>query len=192
MIYKTIKSLSKYDMPLSLYLFLKLIQENEITKTKQIKNIDTVINLTNVEDLVINMYMFAEMQNNNYVLTQEGKDFISTIENDTSVINIDELFKIFWAAYPLHTPSYNGKVRIIRAEKEKCKQIYKRIVTSQEIHDKIILLLNLEIKRRMLQGDMQFMPSPARYLRGKMYESFEEFINKQNENNNSRYGQRIV
>ena len=41
----------------------------------------------------------------------------------------------------------------------------------------------------MLQG---FMPSPARYLRGKMYESFEEFINKQNENNNSRYGQRIV
>lgn len=179
-------------MPLSLYLFLKLVQKNEITKAKQIKNIDTVINLTNTEDLAVNMYMFAEIQNNEYVLTQEGKDFLSTIENDTLLLNIDELFNIFWNTYPLHTPSYNGRVRIIRAEKEKCKQLYKRIVTSQEMHDKIIRLLNLEINRRVLQGDMQFMPSPARYLRGKMYESFEEFINKKDEKTNSKYGQRII
>ena len=51
---------------------IEIIGEWAFAEHYKLKNIDTVINLTNVEDLVINMYMFAEMQNNNYVLTQEG------------------------------------------------------------------------------------------------------------------------
>lgn len=97
-------------------------------------------------------------------------------------MDFETCFKQFWDSYPNRVKS-GLKERFLRADKEVCKNLYKKIIIDKgkidlAKHSLILQCINYEVNKNTKSGDMIYMRNSSTWLRNKSWESYQDIVEK--------------
>ena len=101
----------------------------------------------------------------------------------------DTWFDVFYNSYPVYVIRPDGTKGFLRANINKCRKEYNRIVgSSLAMHEHLLNCLNYEVMTKTMTGKLGYMKTMWKWLTQHEWESLEEQMHEeQNEENNS-YG----
>ena len=109
-------------------------------------------------------------------------------------INTTSFFDEFYELYPAYITRNDGSKDYLRANVNKCRQQYNKIVgESKELHDHILNCLKAELSDKHRKGKMGFMKRMWKWLTSNEWEAYEEHLNDDYSTNTTPiYGTEII
>lgn len=116
------------------------------------------------------------MTHTNYDVTDRVKAFLTPPK---------ALFDMFYEAYPVYVVRPDGTKGFLRANINKCRKEYNRIVSkSTAMHDHLMECLQYEINEKTMSGKLGYMKTMWKWLVNREWEAIEEQKNYTDANNN--------
>ena len=160
---------------------------NENQNNRQ--DIHKLLSLVSEEDI-------QDLKNKNLIqieLTAEGDRSISKSELLTNLLKEDKsMFDQFYEEFPIYVTRPDGTKGFLRANINKCRKEYNRIVgKSKAMHEHIMNCLRFEVSDKMLTGKLGYMKTMWKWLTQHEWEAVEDQMNT-NIQNYVPYGTRII
>ena len=178
------------SLSLNQLVFVSLVK-NDIKVTNQnVSSLVSLIDETEIQDLI---------DKNIITRTIVGKKYKYELTNDfiqrmKASINTTSFFDEFYELYPAYITRNDGSKDYLRANVNKCRQQYNKIVgESKELHDHILNCLKAELSDKHRKGKMGFMKRMWKWLTSNEWEAYEEHLNDDYSTNTTPiYGTEII
>lgn len=167
--------LNSYNLKFEEYFILYCLHYkyyNQLIDYTSVRKIDKVI----FENLVRNEYLqelesYSSIIIDNLKLTPKSKDLFKKRE---------DLWKIFKKKFPNKMGNRRLHIDLPRAEK-----LYYKIINNniEDIHDKLILALEICVREHIIAGKQAFMQNIATWLHQETYKAYEDDLNTFNDEN---------
>ena len=128
----------------------------------------------------VDMFRFEELVKLGYIEIIDKNnltfDNIRVTEAGIEVIGIEKLdhvrmFKELKEVYPK-----KGGLRGLHTDLARCQKIYKELITSEEMHKKILNCIRLHVKQTKQAGKMEFLQALPAFLHQRNYEQYLDDI----------------
>ena len=178
------------SLSLNQLVFVSLVK-NDIKVTNQnVSSLVSLIDETEIQDLI---------DKNIITRTIVGKKYKYELTNDfiqkmKASINTTSFFDEFYELYPAYITRNDGSKDYLRANVNKCRQQYNKIVgESKELHDHILNCLKAELSDKHRKGKMGFMKRMWKWLTSNEWGAYEEHLNDDYSTNTTPiYGTEII
>ena len=173
-------SLFKLDESLSInqVVFLALIINGNQNNNQDIHEFLSRISEAEINAL-IDRKLITKASTGNSV-TYDVTDVVKTFLTPSKA-----LFDQFYELYPVYVVRPDGTKGFLRANINKCRKEYNRIVgKSTAMHEHLINCLQREISDKMTSGKLGYMKTMWKWLVNREWEVIEEQLNYLNANNN--------
>ena len=178
------------SLSLNQLVFVSLVK-NDIKVTNQnVSSLVSLIDETEIQGLI---------DKNIITRTIVGKKYKYELTNDfiqkmKASINTTSFFDEFYELYPAYITRNDGSKDYLRANVNKCRQQYNKIVgESKELHDHILSCLKAELSDKHRKGKMGFMKRMWKWLTSNEWEAYEEHLNDDYSTNTTQiYGTEII
>lgn len=162
--------LDKLDINLNQLVFISLV-ENENQKTNQdIRVLLSRVNEEDIQDLInrnIIVRTVAPNGTSGYLLEESINQSLKTEK--------DRLFDVFYDTFPVYVMRPDGTKGFLRANVNKCRKEYNRIVgKSKAMHEHIMDCLHKELEDKMLTGKLGYMKTMWKWLVNHEWECYED------------------
>lgn len=164
--------------------FISLIlSENQ----KDHQDIQELLSRVNEEEIL-------DLIQRNIIITQEMNNGIAYHLSD-STINLlkqknDSMFDEFYATFPVYVIRPDGTKGFLRANVNKCRKEYNRIVgKSRSMHEHIMNCLHYELDDKMRTGKLGYMKTMWKWLTQHEWECYEDQLKVKEEDS---YGTNIL
>lgn len=179
------------SLSLNQLVFVSLVK-NDIKVTNQnVSSLVSLIDETEIQELIDKSIITRTIVGKKYKYELTG-DFIQKIKDS---INTTSFFDEFYELYPAYITRNDGTKDYLRANVNKCRQQYNRIVgQSKELHDHILNCLRAELSDKHRKGKMGFMKRMWKWLTSNEWEAYEEYLNDNSNYNDTpiQYGTEII
>ena len=178
------------SLSLNQLVFINLVK-NDIKVTNQnVSSLVSLIDETEIQDLINKNIITRTIVGKKYKY-ELTDDFIQKMK---ASINTTSFFDEFYELYPAYITRNDGSKDYLRANVNKCRQQYNKIVgESKELHDHILNCLKAELSDKHRKGKMGFMKRMWKWLTSNEWEAYEEHLNDDYSTNTTQiYGTEII
>ena len=178
------------SLSLNQLVFVSLVK-NDIKVTNQnVSSLVSLIDETEIQDLIDKNIIARTIVGKKYKY-ELTDDFIQRMK---ASINTTSFFDEFYELYPAYITRNDGSKDYLRANVNKCRQQYNKIVgESKELHDHILNCLKAELSDKHRKGKMGFMKRMWKWLTSNEWEAYEEHLNDDYSTNTTPvYGTEII
>ena len=182
----------KYEPNLSIgqLLFLSLVKNDNQINHQEVSQIVNLFVESEIQDLIDRGLLTVTVGRTKkvYKLTSKVISFIKNLPE------VKSLFDEFYELYPAYITRNDGTKDYLRANVNKCRQQYNKIVgQSKELHDHILNCLRAELSDKHRKGKMGFMKRMWKWLTSNEWEAYEEHLNDDYSTNTTPvYGTEII
>ena len=173
------------DLSMNQLVFLTLVLSDNQTINQDIQKLLSLVNEEEIQEL-----------------ESRGLIATSTVDNTTVIKKTEKLeellkedkamFDMFYDQFPVYVMRPDGTKGFLRANVNKCRKEYNRIVgKSKAMHEHIMDCLKYEIDERMRTGKIGYMKTMWKWLTQHEWECYEEQMNLEQQTANS-YGTGIL
>ena len=166
------------DLSMNQLVFLTLVLSDNQTINQDIQKL---LSLVNEEEI-------QELETQGLISIQYDRDtqVISKTEKLEELLKEDKaMFDMFYDQFPVYVMRPDGTKGFLRANVNKCRKEYNRIVgKSKAMHEHIMDCLKYEIDERMRTGKIGYMKTMWKWLTQHEWETIEEQMKVETPNQN--------
>lgn len=156
------------NLSLSQLVFLNLVLTKNQLKYQKLQPLLSLVNEEDIQDL-INRKLLSKTELDNSITYNKGELLIELLKEDK------DMFDLFYDIYPVYVIRPDGTKGFLRANVNKCRKEYNRIVgKSRAMADHINECLRYELENKMLTGKMSYMKTMWKWLVNHEWEAYEE------------------
>ena len=177
--------LEKEKINLNQLIFLSLVLNDNQYKNQDVRKLVSQISDVEIQDLISKELVTLIEKGNTKVYNTTEK-----LLNDlkTERVNFDRFYNL----YPIYVNRPDGTRGFLRANINKCRKEYNRIIgKSKAMHNHIMACLRYEIDDKMRTGKIGYMKTMWKWLTQHEWECYEEQMNLEQQTANS-YGTGIL
>jgi len=171
----------------------QLVFVNLVLNENQINNQDIHFLLSRVSELEI-----QDLINRNIVIVEEKDNDkiykLSDIVESTLKVKSDDMFDEFYNTFPVYVIRPDGTKGFLRANINKCRHEYKKIVgKSLAMHNHIMECLRWEIENKTTTGKLSYIKTMWKWLTQHEWECYEEqLLEETKQQTESLYGTNVI
>lgn len=168
--------------------FLSMIlDENQKNNNQSVRKIVSLISDDEISYL-IQQNLITSIERGNSITYQETEKLKAYVTPDRSY------FDLFYGMYPVYSIRPNGEKTYLRANKNKCRNLYNNYIKSSPgTAEHINSCLAKEIDKKVKSGKLSYMKTMWRWLQDHQWEEIEEeMLDEQKQVNNNDYGTELI
>ena len=179
-----ISLLKTLNISINQLVFISLVlNENQIDH-QDIQELLSRVNEEEIQDL-INRNIVVTQNMNNGIAYHLSEDIINTLQKRK-----DSMFDEFYETFPVYVLRPDGTKGFLRANINKCRKEYNRIVgKSRAMHEHIMKCLRYELDDKMRTGKLGYMKTMWKWLTQHEWECYEDQLQVKEEDS---YGTNIL
>ena len=166
--------LNKLNISINQLVFLSLVMNENQKDHQDIRELLSRVNEEEIQDLITRNIVIIEPMNNGvkYSLSDESTQLLQ--------ISRDSMFDEFYTAFPVYVIRPDGTKGFLRANVNKCRKEYNRIIgKSRAMHEHIMQCLRYELDDKMRTGKLGYMKTMWKWLTQHEWECYEDQLNIQ-------------
>lgn len=161
------------DISISQLVFLTLVLDDNQTNHQDVHSLLSRVSEHEIQELI----------NKGWVSVTKT-DALVTYHPSESLLKLTakakDYFDEFYELYPVYVHRSDGTKGFLRANVNKCRFQYKKIIgKSKATHEHIMRCLNYELAEKLRTGNMQYMKTMWKWLTNHEWEAFEEQMQQQ-------------
>ena len=179
-----ISLLKTLNLSINQLAFISLVLSENQKDHQDIQELLSRVNEEEIQDLIQRNIIITQTMNNG-ISYQLSDDIINTLQKRN-----DSMFDEFYETFPVYVIRPDGTKGFLRANVNKCRKEYNRIVgKSRAIHEHIMDCLRYELDDKMRTGKLGYMKTMWKWLTQHEWECYEEQLKIQEEDS---YGTNIL
>ena len=157
------------DISINQLVFLTLCLNNNQKPNQDVHQFLSRISETEIQSLVDQQFI-------SITTLEDGTKVYNPTETLLSLVKEDKTwFDVFYETYPTYVTRPDGTKGFLRANLNKCRKEYNRIVgKSKAMHEHLLECLNYEIQSKMMTGKLGYMKTMWKWLTQHEWEIVEE------------------
>lgn len=156
------------NLSINQLVFLTLVLNDNQTINQDIQRLLSLVNEEEIQELENQGLITITKSDSNQVISKTSK-LIELLKEDKS------MFDEFYDLFPVYVIRPDGTRGFLRANVNKCRKEYNRIVgKSKAMHQHICNCLKFEIENKMLTGKIGYMKTMWKWLTQHEWETYEE------------------
>lgn len=169
------------------FVFLSMIlDKNQKTYNQNVRKIVSLISDEEISYL-IDQNLISLIEKGNKTIYCETENLKNKLK-----MNIN-YFELFYNMYPTYVLRPDGNKSYLRANINKCRNLYNTYVNNEEeFAQHINKCLSYELEKKTREGKMSYMKTMWRWLVDHQWEEIEEEIQDTNENSIKTYGTELI
>ena len=182
-----ISLLKTLNLSINQLAFISLVLSENQKDHQDIQELLSRVNEEEIQDLVNRNLILIQPLNNGimYNLTDKTTEFFKK--------NKDSMFDEFYEAFPIYVTRPDGTKGFLRANVNKCRQEYNRIVgKSRAMHEHIMNCLRYELDDKITTGKIGYMKTMWKWLTQHEWEVYEEQLKCNQQAEEDSYGTNIL
>ena len=170
--------LNKYNISINQLVFISLVLNDNQPNNQDIQELLSRVNEEEIQEL--------ETQGLISIQYDRDTQVISKTEKLEELLKEDKaMFDMFYDQFPVYVMRPDGTKGFLRANVNKCRKEYNRIVgKSKAMHEHIMDCLKYEIDERMRTGKIGYMKTMWKWLTQHEWETIEEQMKVETPNQN--------
>lgn len=164
-----ISLLKTLNLSINQLAFISLVLSENQKDHQDIQELLSRVNEEEIQDLIQRNIIITQTMNNG-ISYQLSDDIINTLRKRN-----DSMFDEFYETFPVYVIRPDGTKGFLRANVNKCRKEYNRIVgKSRAMHEHIIDCLRYELDDKMRTGKLGYMKTMWKWLTQHEWECYEE------------------
>ena len=164
-----ISLLKTLNLSINQLAFISLVLSENQKDHQDIQELLSRVNEEEIQDLIQRNIIITQTMNNG-ISYQLSDDIINTLQKRN-----DSMFDEFYETFPVYVIRPDGTKGFLRANVNKCRKEYNRIVgKSRAIHEHIMDCLRYELDDKMRTGKLGYMKTMWKWLTQHEWECYEE------------------
>ena len=156
------------DLSMNQLVFLTLVLSDNQTINQDIQKLLSLVNEEEIQELESRKLITTKVVDDTTVI-KKTKELEELLKEDKS------MFDEFYDLFPVYVIRPDGTKGFLRANVNKCRKEYNRIVgKSKAMHQHIMNCLSFEIDNKMLTGKIGYMKTMWKWLTQHEWETYEE------------------
>lgn len=175
------------EISINQLVFLTLCMNENQSNHQDVHKFLSRISETDIQELINNGLIILTTEDSNKIYSPTEK-LLNCLKQDKSMF--DEFYEVF----PVYVTRPDGTKGFLRANLNKCRKEYNRIVgKSKAMHEHLLNCLKYEIETKMLTGKISYMKTMWKWLTQHEWETVEDEMQLLEEPtlNSIDYGARI-
>ena len=179
-----ISLLKTLNLSINQLAFISLVLSENQKDHQDIQELLSRVNEEEIQDLIQRNIIITQTMNNG-ISYQLSDDIINTLRKHN-----DSMFDEFYETFPVYVIRPDGTKGFLRANVNKCRKEYNRIVgKSRAMHEHIMDCLRYELDDKMRTGKLGYMKTMWKWLTQHEWECYEEQLKVKEEDT---YGTNIL
>lgn len=179
-----ISLLKTLNLSINQLAFISLVLSENQKDHQDIQELLSRVNEEEIQDLIQRNIIITQTMNNG-ISYQLSDDIINTLRKRN-----DSMFDEFYETFPVYVIRPDGTKGFLRANVNKCRKEYNRIVgKSRAMHEHIMNCLRYELDDKMRTGKLGYMKTMWKWLTQHEWECYEEQLKVKEEDT---YGTNIL
>lgn len=169
------------------FVFLSMILDKNQKTYNQ--NVRKIVSLISDEDIsyLIKQDLISLIEKGDKIIYYETENLKNKLK-----VNID-YFDLFYNMYPVYVLRPDGSKSYLRANVNKCRNLYNTYVNNEEeFAQHINKCLSYEIEKKTREGKMGYMKTMWRWLVDHQWEEIEEEMKDTKQNSINTYGTELI
>lgn len=176
--------LETLNISINQLVFISLVLNENQKDHQDILKLLSRVNEEEIQDLIQRNIIITQTMNNG-ISYQLSDDIINTLQKRN-----DSMFDEFYETFPVYVIRPDGTKGFLRANVNKCRKEYNRIVgKSRAMHEHIMNCLRYELDDKMRTGKLGYMKTMWKWLTQHEWECYEEQLKVKEEDT---YGTNIL
>lgn len=176
--------LETLNISINQLVFISLVLNENQKDHQDILKLLSRVNEEEIQDLIQRNIIITQTMNNG-ISYQLSDDIINTLRKRN-----DSMFDEFYETFPVYVIRPDGTKGFLRANVNKCRKEYNRIVgKSRAMHEHIMNCLRYELDDKMRTGKLGYMKTMWKWLTQHEWECYEEQLKVKEEDT---YGTNIL
>ena len=164
-----ISLLKTLNLSINQLAFISLVLSENQKDHQDIQELLSRVNEEEIQDLIQRNIIVTQTMNNG-ISYQLSDDIINTLRKRN-----DSMFDEFYETFPVYVIRPDGTKGFLRANVNKCRKEYNRIVgKSRAMHEHIMNCLRYELDDKMRTGKLGYMKTMWKWLTQHEWECYEE------------------
>ena len=164
-----ISLLKTLNLSINQLAFISLVLSENQKDHQDIQELLSRVNEEEIQDLIQRNIIITQTMNNG-ISYQLSNDIINTLRKRN-----DSMFDEFYETFPVYVIRPDGTKGFLRANVNKCRKEYNRIVgKSRAMHEHIMDCLRYELDDKMRTGKLGYMKTMWKWLTQHEWECYEE------------------
>lgn len=164
-----ISLLKTLNLSINQLAFISLVLSENQKDHQDIQELLSRVNEEEIQDLIQRNIIITQTMNNG-ISYQLSDDIINTLRKRN-----DSMFNEFYETFPVYVIRPDGTKGFLRANVNKCRKEYNRIVgKSRAMHEHIMDCLRYELDDKMRTGKLGYMKTMWKWLTQHEWECYEE------------------
>lgn len=164
-----ISLLKTLNLSINQLAFISLVLSENQKDHQDIQELLSRVNEEEIQDLIQRNIIITQTMNNG-ISYQLSDDIINTLRKRN-----DSMFDKFYETFPVYVIRPDGTKGFLRANVNKCRKEYNRIVgKSRAMHEHIMNCLRYELDDKMRTGKLGYMKTMWKWLTQHEWECYEE------------------
>lgn len=164
-----ISLLKTLNLSINQLAFISLVLSENQKDHQDIQELLSRVNEEEIQDLIQRNIIITQTMNNG-ISYQLSDDIINTLRKRN-----DSMFDEFYETFPVYVIRPDGTKGFLRANVNKCRKEYNRIVgKSRAMHEHIMDCLRYELDDKMRTGKLGYMKTMWKWLTQHEWECYEE------------------
>ena len=164
-----ISLLKTLNLSINQLAFISLVLSENQKDHQDIQELLSRVNEEEIQDLIQRNIIITQTMNNG-ISYQLSDDIINTLRKRN-----DSMFDEFYETFPVYVIRPDGTKGFLRANVNKCRKEYNRIVgKSHAMHEHIMDCLRYELDDKMRTGKLGYMKTMWKWLTQHEWECYEE------------------
>ena len=164
-----ISLLKTLNLSINQLAFISLVLSENQKDHQDIQELLSRVNEEEIQDLIQRNIIITQTMNNG-ISYQLSDDIINTLRKRN-----DSMFDEFYETFPVYVIRPDGTKGFLRANINKCRKEYNRIVgKSRAMHEHIMDCLRYELDDKMRTGKLGYMKTMWKWLTQHEWECYEE------------------
>lgn len=164
-----ISLLKTLNLSINQLAFISLVLSENQKDHQDIQELLSRVNEEEIQDLIQRNIIITQTMNNG-ISYQLSDDIINTLRKRN-----DSMFDKFYETFPVYVIRPDGTKGFLRANVNKCRKEYNRIVgKSRAMHEHIMDCLRYELDDKMRTGKLGYMKTMWKWLTQHEWECYEE------------------
>lgn len=164
-----ISLLKTLNLSINQLAFISLVLSENQKDHQDIQELLSRVNEEEIQDLIQRNIIITQTMNNG-ISYQLSDDIINTLRKRN-----DNMFDEFYETFPVYVIRPDGTKGFLRANVNKCRKEYNRIVgKSRAMHEHIMDCLRYELDDKMRTGKLGYMKTMWKWLTQHEWECYEE------------------
>ena len=164
-----ISLLKTLNLSINQLAFISLVLSGNQKDHQDIQELLSRVNEEEIQDLIQRNIIITQTMNNG-ISYQLSDDIINTLRKRN-----DSMFDEFYETFPVYVIRPDGTKGFLRANVNKCRKEYNRIVgKSRAMHEHIMDCLRYELDDKMRTGKLGYMKTMWKWLTQHEWECYEE------------------